>query len=114
MSTSEAEGTTVTVQLPKIDIAEYPNILDNVSSFAENGDGKKQAQRQRYPFDWELLENIPDDLLKSMSHAVLMLDIPAMYRIIEQIRIHNDPLADSFTKFVNEYRFDVLHNVLNP
>lgn len=113
MRTSEEEGTTVTVQLPKLDIAEYSHHLENVSLSVEKTFEEKQLSRQRYPFERELLENIPDDVLKGMRHAVLMLDIPRMYKIIEQIRLHNAPLADSFTKFVNEYRFDVLHNILN-
>lgn len=114
MTTSEQQGTFITVRLPKIDIMNSaffePAALPNADAQAIS----EKLAKQKYPFTPEILDTIPPELLKMLRHAVLMLDIPAMHKAIEQIRAHNVLLADAATHFVSEYRFDTLHNILNP
>jgi CheY-like chemotaxis protein len=56
----------------------------------------------------ETLAALPEKLQTELHHAVEAIDLDAALRLIEQVRGHNDPLADALVESVNGYRFDIL------
>lgn len=59
------------------------------------------------------LAALPGEILVGLQQAVEMIDIEMTNRMIEQIRQHNAPLADTLAEFVKNYRFDTLQALFN-
>jgi CheY-like chemotaxis protein len=74
---------------------------DQVAGSREQGAGSKVLTP-------ETLAALPDELRVGLQQAVEIVDLDATFSLIEQIRGHNEPLAEVLTELVKGYRFDVL------
>ena len=58
------------------------------------------------------LGDLPSELFASLKVSVAALDIAAALNVVEEIRIHDEGLANSIEMLVKEYRFDKLLEIL--
>ena len=58
------------------------------------------------------LADLPKDLFASLKVSVAALDIDAALNVVEEIRTHDEGLANAIKMLVKEYRFDKLLEIL--
>jgi DNA-binding response OmpR family regulator len=56
---------------------------------------------------------LPEEIVLQLKKSIAALKINAALDVIEEIREHNEPLADTLQKLVKEYRFDTLQKLLD-
>jgi CheY-like chemotaxis protein len=77
---------------------------------AEPGDKTSKAKQIRLqtPFIVEALAALPDELLQALRHAVKEINLNTTQRIIGRIGKKNKALARELSHLLEDYRFDVL------
>ncbi|MDM8558129.1 two-component regulator propeller domain-containing protein [Candidatus Parabeggiatoa sp. HSG14] len=61
----------------------------------------------------DALAVLPNELLTQMQQAAMTLDIDVMPALIEQVRLHNEQLADELLKLANNFQYDRLQELIN-
>ena len=61
------------------------------------------------PSDFDAL---PEETVMKLKKSVAALEMDKALRVLEEIREHNQPLADALKKLVDGYRFDKLQKLL--
>jgi signal transduction histidine kinase/CheY-like chemotaxis protein len=59
----------------------------------------------------EALATLPDELRAGLHHAVEVIDLETVNSLVDQIREHNEPLAEALAELVKNYRFDTLQEL---
>jgi CheY-like chemotaxis protein len=62
----------------------------------------------------EALAGLSDDLRIALSQAIETIDLELTLACIERIRVKNRHLAKALSELANNYRFDILQELLNP
>jgi indole-3-glycerol phosphate synthase len=70
------------------------------------------APELRAPLTLETLIALPPDLLAELKKASETIDIEAVTRVVEQIQSHDPATAQALAKLVEQYRFDLIHELL--
>ncbi len=109
MSTSEEEGTTVTLHL----VSGNPEHVCSYADLEKQGWVMKASASQKGAIirSSEALAALPEELIEKIKHAVLVADIPATHKFIDQIRQHNAALATSLEELVEDFRFEILYDL---
>jgi signal transduction histidine kinase len=82
--------------------------LNSRSNRHGNGSSQQTNQNILTP---SALAALPDKIRVDLQQAVEMIDIEMTNSIIEQIRQHNEPLADVLAELMKNFRFDVLQKL---
>jgi CheY-like chemotaxis protein len=77
----------------------------------EQGAGNREQGTDRKLIMSEALAALPEELRKNLREAGDMLDTDRISSLLDQIRQHNEPLAESLGELVKEYRFDLLQEL---
>jgi ABC-type amino acid transport substrate-binding protein/CheY-like chemotaxis protein/two-component sensor histidine kinase len=59
------------------------------------------------------LSDLPDETVMKLMKSVAALEMDTTLNVIEEIREHDEPLADALKKLVEGYRFDKLQKLLD-
>jgi ABC-type amino acid transport substrate-binding protein/CheY-like chemotaxis protein len=59
------------------------------------------------------LRELPDETVMKLKKSVAALEMDTTLNVIEEIREHDEPLADALKKLVEGYRFDKLQKLLD-
>jgi CheY-like chemotaxis protein len=70
----------------------------------------KNADLKLSPSDFDAL---PKEMVMKFKESVGALEMDTALTVIEEIRGHNQPLAEALQKLVGEYRFDKLQQLLD-
>ena len=54
---------------------------------------------------------LPDELRGGLQHAAEVIDLETANHLIDQIREHNEPLAEALAELVKNYSFDTLQEL---
>ena len=105
MTTTEEEGTVLTVRLPKSEATgPIQSYFSGVRNLPEYNMMLENLDRSLF----EAVNMLPQHIVDDLRDAVAELNIHTVNTIIEQIRQHNTSLAEFFTVLARDYRFDQL------
>jgi signal transduction histidine kinase len=115
MSTSEEDGTTLTICLPK---GFYPNQSRYFSKFPilpvlQEQAEQREISREKDTLLSEALAALPKELVGGLQQAVETINVHTTEELVTKIRKHNEALAESLAELVKGYRFDVLQMILS-
>jgi two-component system sensor histidine kinase/response regulator len=115
MSTSEEDGTTITIRLPKGIQADQSRSFPDFPILSAYQEQEEQAKTSEDNDTWmsDALAALPKELVESLQQAVESLNVNTTDKLVDQIHQHNTALAESLAKLVREHRFDVLQMVLS-
>ena len=115
------KGTTFTVRLPRRARTSKTDVWMKAEN-PEKSNGESHHEWQ-HPQDTILpstatpssadLTVLSDEQLASLRLAAKALDLEKTQTIIEQIRLQNEPLAETLTELVKAYRFDKIQTFIN-
>jgi signal transduction histidine kinase len=115
MSTSEEDGTTITIRLPKgvqTPRSQYFLEFPDLPTHQEREEhGEPVGDNDTWMAD--ALAALPKELVESLQQAVEAINISTTGELVDQVRQHNIALAESLAELVKGYRFDVLQMVLS-
>lgn len=82
--------------------------LENGNAVSEPAENSKAGF---HPLTPGSLSELPEDIVSDLMSAIGTIDYDNSIKVIERIRAHNEQLAESLKRLVDEYRFDTLQKL---
>ena len=115
MSTSEEDGTIITIRLPKGIQTDQSRSLPNFPILSAYQEQEEQAKISEDNDTWmsDALAALPKELVENLQQAVEALNVSTTDELVDQIQQYNTALAESLAELVRGHRFDVLQMILS-